>query len=246
MDWMRLKIRILFLGMLCAGSFAAGKPAPKETMELVPTFWAAFMRGNVVVNGRKADIQRDTWDYFDDLAMGGSAEVALRNSSMVVIGSVDYFDNISSDVVSGGQPGTLETTDMVGCLAVGIPFAPPGGATTFDALVGLQWQKMENELKVNGVVSRGKADIYDPVIMFRIKTKFGKKLFVNIPLSFGVGYLGESEFVYDAGLQLVYQLNKAFDVRAGYRISGSDYQDSDNEKWDTYVQGYTLGLGMTF
>jgi hypothetical protein len=241
-----MKIKILVLVMLCMHSFAA-KKAAKESMELVPTYWAAFMRGDVMVNGSKVGINRDTWDYYSDLAPGGSLELALRNSSMVVLGYVDYLDGISSDVSSGSQSGTLKTTEIVGCLAVGYPFAPPGGKTTFDALVGLQGVRMENELKLNGSSPESSStDVYDPVVMFRIKTQLGNKLYINIPLSFGVSFLGDSEMVYDAGLQLMYQFTKTFDVRAGYRISGSDYQEDANNKWDSYVQGYTLGLGMTF
>ena len=244
-----MKFKCLVVVLVCLNTLsalAANKKAASESMELVPTFWAAFMRGNVVVNGQKADIQRDTWDYYKDLSMGGSLELALRNRSMVVIGSVDYFDNISSDVITGGQEGRLETSEMIGCIAIGYPFAPPGGKTTFDALFGFQWQEMENQLTVNGTKNRSKTDIYDSVIMFRIKTQLGGKLFLNVPLSFGLSYLGESDFVYDAGLQLVYQFTKTFDARAGYRISGYDYQEDANNKWDYYQQGYTLGLGLTF
>lgn len=205
------------------------------------------MRGDVVVNGQKAVIHRDTWDYYQDLSVGGSLELVLRNQSMVVLGAIDYFDGMSSDVTVGSQTGTLETSEMIGVIAAGYPFAPPGGKTTFDALFGLQWQQMENDLKVDGGNKQSaKADVLDPVVMVRIKTQLGGKLFINIPLSLGVSYLGDSELVYDAGMQLLYRLTDTFDVRAGYRISSFDYQEDANQKWDYYQQGYTLGLGMTF
>lgn len=245
---MIMKLKFIVLGLLCLNTFsalAAGKKS-NESLELAASAWGGFMRGNVVVNGQKADVQRDTWDYFEDLSVGGSLELALRNSSMVLIGSVDYFDTISSDVISGGQPGTLDSSEIVGCIAVGYPFAPVGGKTTFDALFGFQWQEVENQLTVNGKKNSSKVEVYDPVVMLRIKTQLGGKLFLNVPLSFGLSYLGESDFVYDAGLQLLYQLTNTFDVRAGYRISGYDYQEDANNKWDYYVQGYTLGIGMTF
>lgn len=246
---MIMKLKFIIAVMLCLSSLSALAAAKKsaESMELVPSVWGAFMRGDVVVNGKKAEVHRDTWDYYKDLSVGGSLELALRNQSMVVVGAIDYFDDISSAVTVGSQAGTLETSEMVGVIAVGYPFAPVGEKTTFDALFGLQWQQMKNNLKLDGGdTESAKTEVYDPVVMVRIKTQLGSKLYINIPLSFGLSYLGDSEMVYDAGVQLLYQFTDTFDVRAGYRVSSFDYQEDANQKWDYYVQGYTLGLGVTF
>lgn len=243
-----MKIKLVVSVVVCMSVFSAGAAVQSgEAMELSASVWAAFMRGNMVVNGQKAEVHRDTWDYYKDLSVGGSLELGLRNQSMVVLGAVDYFDGMSSDITVGSQAGTLETSEMVGVLAVGYPFSPVGGNTTFDALVGLQWQQVENDLKMTGGGKQSaKTDVLDPVLMVRIKTQLGNKLFIGIPLSIGVSYLGESDMIYDAGLQLQYQLTDTFDIRAGYRISSFDYQEDANQKWDYYVQGYTLGLGLTF
>lgn len=242
-----MKIKILIVFLVCISSLSARAAAKSgEALELTASAWGAFMRGDVVVNGQKVAVQRETWDYYSDLAVGGSLELALRNSSMVLMGYFDYFDNISSDVSAGSQKGTLETSEMVGCIAVGYPLAPIGGPTTFDLLVGLQGLRMENELKINGTKQTSSTDVYDPVFMLRFKTQLGNKLYVSLPVTFGLSYLGDSELVYDVGLQLLYQLTDTFDVRGGYRISGFDYQEDNSNKWDYYVQGYTLGVGMTF
>jgi len=216
-------------------------------MELVPSVWAAWMRGNVVVNGQQANIIRESGDYFDNLSLGGSVELVLRNNKMVILGSVDYFDNIESDVMVVDQPGTLETSEIIGCIAIGYPLAPPSRKMNIDALVGLQGMRMDNELKLIGSESQsGSTDVYDLVMMLRIKLLLANKLYLNIPLSLGGPYLGESDLVYDAGAQLLYKLTDKFDIRAGYRISGYDYQGNANNKWEFYQQGYTLGLGILF
>lgn len=241
-----MKLKFILAVMLCLNALSAGA-ANNESMELVPSVWAAWMRGNVVVNGQNAKIIRESEDYFDNLALGGSLEFVLRNNKMVLLGSVDYFDNISSDVMVGSQRGTLETSEIIGCVAVGYPFVPASGNMTFDFLVGLQGLRMDNVLKLSGSGSESSStDVYDPVMMLRIKLLLGSKLYLNVPLAFGVSYLGESELFYDAGVQLLYKVSDTFDVRAGYRISGYDYQDDANNKWDFYQQGYTLGLGATF
>jgi hypothetical protein len=227
-------------------ALAAGA-APKESMELVPSVWAAWMRGNVVVNGQNAKIAREADNYFEDLSFGGSAELVLRNNKMVLLGSVDYFDNLSSDVTAGSRTGTLETTEIVGCIAIGYPLAPPSRKMNFDFLVGLQGLRMDNELKLDGdSPENARTDVYDMVVMLRIKMMLGNKLYLNVPLALGGIYLGDSELVYDAAAQLLYKVTDEFDVRAGYRISGYEYDEDAGNQWDFYQQGFTLGFGVLF
>ena len=144
-----MKLKFLVAVMLCLNALSA-VAAPKESIEVVPSVWAAWMRGNVVVNGQNAKISREADNYFNDLAIGGSAELILRNNKMVLLGSVDYFDNISSDVSVGSKLGTLETSEIIGCIAIGYPLAPPSRNMNFDFLVGVQGLRMENELKLVG------------------------------------------------------------------------------------------------
>jgi hypothetical protein len=232
--------------MLCLNALSAFA-ANKETIELVPSVWAAWLRGNVVVNGQNAEVARDWDNYSEDLAFGGSLELVLRNKKMILLGSVDYFDNISSDVMVGSQPATLETSEIIGCLAIGYPLARPSAKMTADFLVGLQGLRMDNELKQSGVGSQSaRTDIFDTVIMLRIKMLLTSRLYLHVPLAVGGPYLGESELVYDVGAQLLFNVTDKFDLRAGYRISGYDYEEDANNQWDFYQQGFTLGFGVIF
>ena len=241
-----MKLKFSVLVILCLSALSA-VAAPKESMEVVPSVWGAWMRGNVVVNGQNAKISREADNYFNDLAIGGSAEVILRNNKMVLLGSVDYFDNISSDVTVSGLTGTLETSEIIGCVAIGYPIAPPSRTMNFDALVGVQGLRMDNELRLDGSgPENASTDVFDMVVMLRIKMMLGSKLYLNVPLSLGGPYLGDSEFVYDAAAQLLYKATDKIDVRAGYRISGYDYNEDANNQWDFYQQGFTLGLGVVF
>lgn len=229
--------------MLCLNALSA-VAAAKEGMELVPSVWAAWMRGSIVVDGQKAKVVRDADDYFSDLNYGYSLELLLRNDHMVLLGFVDYFDSISSDVTVGGQAGTLDSSEIIGCIAVGYPLA--SGKSTVDVFFGFQTLRLDNELELNGGASfSDSTDIYDAVLMLRIKQELFSNLYLNIPLSIGGTYLSDSEFVYDAGVQLLYQFGDNFNVRAGYRISGYDFSDDANSS-DFYQQGYTLGLGIVF
>ena len=205
------------------------------------------MRGNVVVNGQNAKIAREADNYFDDLAIGGSVELILRNNKMVLLGAVDYFDNLSSEVTVGSKQGTLETSEIIGCIAIGYPLAPPSRTMNFDLLVGLQGLRMDNELKLDGASpQRASTDVFDMVVMLRMKMMLGNKLYLNVPLSLGGHYLGDSELVYDAAAQLLYKATDKIDVRAGYRISGYNYKEDANNQWDFYQQGFTLGIGVLF
>jgi hypothetical protein len=241
-----MKLKCTVTALLCLNALSAGA-APKDSMEVVPSVWAAWMRGNVVVNGQNVKIAREADNYFEDLSFGGSAELVLRNNKMVLLGAVDYFDNISSDVTLGGQSGTLETSEIIGCIAIGYPIAPPSRTMNFDALVGLQGLRMDNELRLDGAPAQNAGtDVFDMVVMLRMKMMLGNKLYLNVPLSLGGPYLGDSELVYDAAVQLLYKATKKIDVRAGYRISGYEYKEDANNQWDFYQQGFTLGFGVLF
>ena len=241
-----MKLKFLVVVILCLNALSA-VAAKKDSLELVPSVWAAWMRGNVVVNGQNAKIVREADNYFEDLSFGGSAELVLRNKKMVLLGSVDYFDNFTSDVSVAGEAGTLETTEIIGCIAIGYPLAPPSRTMNLDFLVGLQGLRMDNELKLDGASpDSARTDVFDTVMMMRLKMMLRSKLYLNIPLSLGGIYLGDSELVYDAGVQLLYKATDKIDVRAGYRISGYDYKEDANNQWDFYQQGFTLGLGVVF
>jgi hypothetical protein len=120
------------------------------------------------------------------------------------------------------------------------------GTPTFDVLVGLQYLDMDNTLELTGGSPESESDtVYDMVLMVRYKQELFSNFYINIPLAIGGGSLSDSEFVYDAAVQLLYQFGDSFDVRAGYRIAGYDFSE-DTDATDFYQQGYTLGVGMTF
>ncbi|MDF7806942.1 hypothetical protein P4E94_05790 [Pontiellaceae bacterium B12219] len=238
-----MKINFLLASLLglSAASFGA---AASDSLDMAVSGWAGWMRGNVVVNGQNAKIHRDSEDYFGDLNYGGSAELSIKNSSMVLLGSVDYLDNITSEVTVGALEGSLESSEIIGCVAVGYPMG--SGTTTFDVLIGLQYLDMDNTLELSGGSPNSESETaYDMVLMVRYKQELFSSFYINIPLSIGGTYLSDSEFIYDAGVQLLYQFGDSFDLRAGYRISGYDFSD-DAGATDFYQQGYTLGIGMTF
>lgn len=238
-----MKIKFLLAAMLCLNTFY-GVATANESMDLVPSVWAAWMRGSMNVEGQKAEVVREADDYFGNLNYGYSLELALRNSQMVLLGFVDYFDPLTSEVTVGGAPGTLDSSEIIGCIAVGYPMG--SGTSTMDFLIGIQTLRLENELKMTGGASYSDStDIYDAVLMLRIKQELFSNLYINIPLSIGGGYLSDSEFVYDAGVQLLYQFGNTIDLRVGYRISGFDFSE-DADATDFYQQGYTAGVGITF
>ena len=238
-----MKIKFLIASMVCVGTFLSVAEAAEE-MSLTPSVWAGWMRGSMTVDGQKAKVSRASDEYFSDLDIGYSGELILRNDEMVVLGFIDYFDPMSANVKVGGQKGELDSSQLIGGLAIGYPFG--SGSSTFDVLVGLQTVQLDNDLEMfGGATYSEKEEVYDAVLMVRIKQELFSNFFINIPLTIGGGYLSESEFVYDAGVQLLYQFGDSLDVRAGYRIAGYDFGDS-SDSTDFYQQGYTLGLGLNF
>lgn len=240
-----MKIKIVVAVLLCMNALSMRAAAQGgESMDLVPSVWAAWMRGSMNVDGQQAKVVRKGDDYFENLDYGYSLELSLRNSQMVLLGFVDYFDPLTSEVTVDGAPGTLESSEIIGGLAVGYPMG--SGTSTLDVLFGFQTLRLDNDLYITGGASYSdSSDIYDAVVMVRIKQQLFSNLYVHIPLSMGGTYLSDSQFVYDAGIQLLYKFGKTIDLRAGYRITGFDFSD-DADATDFYQQGYTAGVGITF
>ncbi|VGO17319.1 hypothetical protein PDESU_05915 [Pontiella desulfatans] len=238
-----LNAKFALAAMLCLNAFSA-VAATGEKMELVPSVWVGWMRGNMNVQGQEAKVVRASDDYFGDLDYGFSAELVLRNQQMVLLGLVDYIETISSEVKVGNEKGTLDSSEIVGCIALGYPLG--SGKSTVDFLIGLQTLRLDNDLKLAGgdAYSDGPT-VYDVMWMLRIKQELFSNFYLNVPLAIGGTYLSDSEFVYDAGVQLLYQVNGKIDVRAGYRITGYDFSE-DADSTDFYQQGYTLGVGIIF
>ncbi|QBG48799.1 hypothetical protein EGM51_15835 [Verrucomicrobia bacterium S94] len=233
-----------FLAALTGLALCSAKAVKNdESMDLTLSGWAGWMRGAVMVDGQKAKIHRDSMNYFDDLDFGYSGELTLRDSSIVLLGSYEYYDGIVSDVTVGGTPGSLESSENTWCLAIGYPLG--SGSSTFDLLVGLQSLDMDNTLTIGGTKSSDSETLYDAVVMLRMKQELFSNFYLYIPLMMGGTYLSDSEFIYDAGLQLMYQFGQSFDLRVGYRITGYDFSDS-SKATDFYQQGYTVSIGMTF
>ncbi|WP_372808936.1 hypothetical protein [Pontiella sp.] len=237
-----MKTKKILAAILCLNAFSAVAETTDE-MELAASVWGAWMRGSVNVDGQQAKVERSAINYID-MDYGYSLELALRNSKLVLLGYLDYFDPISSDVSVGLKEGTLDSSELNGGIAIGFPMG--SGNSTLDFLIGLQMLRMDNDLDLKGGSSYSEsANVYDAVLMMRYKQELFSNLYLNIPLLIGGTYLSDSEFVYDAGVQLLYQLGTTLDIRAGYRISGYDF-DEDEDATDFYQQGYTLGIGLTF
>ncbi|MEI6891505.1 MAG: hypothetical protein V5783_04950 [Pontiella sp.] len=238
----KMKVNVFVVGLLCLSTLPSMVLAADE-LELVPSIWGAWMRGSVNVDGQMAKVRRASDEYFSDLDYGYSLELVLRNNQMVLLGFVDYFDPLTAKVTVGDKMGTLDSSEIVGCIAVGYPLA--AGNSTVDFLVGFQMLSMDHELELEGKSYSESIDVYDAVLMLRIKQELFSNCYINIPLSIGGTYLSDSQFVYDAGVQLLYQFGETFDVRAGYRISGYDLGE-DDDSTDFYQQGYMLSLGLVF
>ena len=230
--------------VLCAG-IGETEAAGSESMEVSLNGWYAGLRGDLTVNGYHTHFVQEAGDLFQDLDLGGSLSILARNNKMIWLGSIDYFKSISSEVMVGNQPGTLETEEMIGLLAAGWPLSASGG-TSVDFLAGIQILRMDNELKlVGGTTSSSDADLYDPVIILLVRQQLGDRLQIYVPLSIG-GYLGDADLLYSAELQLQFQATDRFDVRGGYRVVGYDYEANASNALEYFQAGWVLGVGARF
>lgn len=231
--------------LLCAGAITVQAQEKGWEFEVVPYGWFCGFRGDVTVQGNDTHFVAELEDLFKNLEFAGSLEAVARNQNVVLVGSMDYFI-LNSDVEVGpaATPGTLETTESLGLIAIGYPMRVSEKVNT-DFLLGFQALRMDNDLTSSAGNGSSSINVYDPLILLRIRAQLAKKLYLYAPLAVG-GYAGDSDLVYDAQLQFQYLFTKNVDARLGYRIVGYDFYENDWDNLDFYQAGWTLGIGIRF
>lgn len=251
--WMMIAAGALAAGV--AGAQAPAVNAPKDGWkgELTPYAWLAGMEGDMTVNGRSVDFEKDFSDIIDMVELGGSLLGVAQYDRFLIWGQVDYFSMSTSELDVDEQPkaGSLDSKMLLGELAVGYQVDGWLEGQTFDLLVGVRTLQLDNDLELYGKGETSKdVELVDPIFAVRPSVPvFPSKidgLRFNPTLCIGGG--GDSEMVYGMQPQLQYQVNDSFAVRFGYRTVGYKFEGEKNKdnELDFSLSGLLLGAGFTF
>ncbi len=225
-------------------------------MEVTPYAWLAGLEGDVTIDGRKTEFEKEFSDILDAVELGGSILGVFQYDRFLVWGQLDGFslstDNL--DVEDQPEGGSLDTDMMLGELAVGYQVDGWAEGQTFDLLVGVRSLTIENELTLNSGETlssddRDKDSRVDGILVIRpsmpVLPSMIDGLRFNPTLAIGGG---DSDMVYELFPQFQYQITDNIAARLGYRTVGykiKGERDEDNEL-NINLAGLILGLGITF
>lgn len=233
--------------MSWAASGALGAEPEGWEFEIAPYGWLAGLVGDVTIAGQKTEFDKGASDLFEALEFGGSLLGVAQYNRTVFLGQFDYFAMSTDALEVEDQPagGSLDTDLLVGKVGVGYQFGDREGTST-DLLLGVQSLRMDNAMTLNaGPSSTYDADLFDPILMVRLRMGLTEWLYLNLPLSAGA-WLGDSDFVYDVAADLQFAFNSTFDVRAGYRMAGYAAEENESTELNVALAGWTIGLGFRF
>ena len=242
---------IAAVALLAAGSTAMAEPKG-WSFEIMPYVWFAGLEGDMTVNGRHIDFEKDAEDLFDALEVGGSLLGVVQYNRFLFWAQVDYFELSTDelDVEDRPQGGSLDSDMLLAEAAVGYQLDGFAEGQTFDLLVGVRHLDVENELEVFGVGTASRdSDATDPIFVVRpsiplFPSKI-KGLRFNPTLAIGGG--GDSEVVWELFPQIQYHFTDNIAMRLGYRTVGYEFDgDGNDNELDFRLAGLIVGLGGTF
>lgn len=216
------------------------------TFEFTPYLWAAGIDGDVSVRGRKANINMDFSDLVKHVDIGGDFLGIARKGRFVMWTQFDYMGLDNKDL-GGALPSDsrLQTTMLLFEAAAGYQFNGPFAGSKIDTMLGLRYGSFENKLSIQGAQAKQTRDLVDPMIVVlpRIPIYYDWLAFT---MTLAVGGGGDSEFIYELQPQLEFQFSKNFLARVGYRQLHYKFEGKEDSDFDADLQGFIVGLGVTF
>jgi hypothetical protein len=245
-------IGILFL---CSSGLAESRSSEKWEYKITPYGWLAGQKGTVATlpGFPPADIDVG---FLDDIAgnINGSMSVKteLRKGHWGAMADISYSD-IEDETATANtilwQTVSSRTKSWIVSLAGQYRlFEYPG--TFMDAIGGIRYWSVDSRLALRGGPAQDreishKEDWFDPILGLRDQSFLGNsKFFLSGELfigGFGIG----SDFMWDACVNLGYQMTESVDITLGYRYMDVDYEKGEF-LYDVSQDGMIMSLGWQF
>lgn len=213
--------------------------------EFTPYLWAVGIDGDVTVRGQKANVDMDFNDLVDSVDIGGSFLGVARKDRFVMWTQFDYVGLDNNDLDNVPSDSRLKTNMLLLELAGGYQFNGPFKGSTIDAMIGLRYGSFENKLIIQDAKAKRTQELVDPMLVVRPRIPIYHDWIVFSP-TLAVGGGGDSEFIYELQPQLQFQLTENLAARVGYRRLHYKFEGKGDNEFDGDLQGFIVGLGVTF
>lgn len=228
-------------------------------MQVTPYLWATGLEGNISPFRRAPviGIEKSFADTVDDLNFGGFVNLWARSGPWVFSGDLMYSD--TSDGHGFGAvpplpvpPGTpiaadVDTRQFTATLQGGYRVLDSGDFT-FDALGGLRYWHISNEVTVRALsLSHSYKESFgwaDPVIGARLFKRLNERLSLQAQADIG-GFGVGADFTWSVLMTVNYLISDKFSAAFGYKVLDVDYAN-DGHVFDAQLRGPVLGLTWRF
>lgn len=255
-----MKTKIFISGllgiMLLCFSVNAQSPGKEEwKFKITPYGWLAGQKGTVATLPGLPPTSINV-DFYDDILgnINGSMSVKaeVRKGHWGAVTDISYSDIEDETATPNSilwQTVNSRTKSWIVSVAGQYRlFEYPG--TFMDAIGGVRYWSVDSRLALRGGPAQDrershKEDWFDPVLGLRDQSFLGNsKFFLNGELFIGGFGLG-SDFMWDACVNLGYQLTKSVDITLGYRYMDVDYEKGEF-LYDVSQDGLIMSLGWQF
>ncbi len=216
--------------------------------EVTPYLWMAGIEGDVTVGDTTLEADVGFSDILDAVDASFAFLSVTQYKQWVIWTQLDYM-SLSTDNLDDPPPNSEINTDVIILTAAGgYQFSGPfGEGSTVDALIGIRYLGIDNEIEIGPLSADKSRNITDVVLVLRpsailFKETFKGRLRFNPTLSIGGG---DSDLTYELQPQLQYQITEHFAGRLGYRRLFYDIS-GDRADFEATFHGLIVGIGGTF
>ena len=210
--------------------------------------WAANIEGDTTLGGGGRDSKIEFGDIFDQLegAFTGHFEALYQKRAGFLIDVV--YLNISGNRENPSPFLKLDSKTVTSEFAAYYRFG--GGAHSADALAGVRYTKVEQDLDFEGdlLPLSGSRDVTDPIIGGRYHWKMADKWLLHLYGDIG-GFGVGSDLSWMASGMIDFQVWKHASIVAGYRALGMEFEKGEGaRKFDLnlLVHGPIIGINFNW
>ncbi len=220
-------------------------PAAESWTFLVkPYLFASGLDGTVGSGSNVGDIEADFEDLLSDLNFGAmvSFEVVPPESRWRILTDLMYIQLEDSGTAPGPLMADVDATidQFIAELTAAYEVLEDG---RLDVLGGLRYWSLEVDLEAGPISRDVTEDWVDPLVGVRSSLPLGERLRVLLRGDvggFGVG----SDFAYELGAGLGWELSDTVQLAFGYRHLAVDYED--DVTYDVVQSGLLAGVILRF
>jgi hypothetical protein len=214
------------------------------TFSVTPYLWMTSLKGDLTVINQNIPVDLNfSEDLLSNLKMAAMVHAEVKKNKVSFM--IDAF--YAKLGVDGQRTGVLNRTKDVRLRVketmfeggLGYTFAQTGGFS-MDALVGLRYFNVNNNVQINDIVIADKdINFLDPYVGVRLIHECNKWI-ISGRADIGGFDIG-SDHSYKVNGLVSYKFSKSFVTSVGYQLYKPDYQ-KDNFRYNLANEGFLLGF----